>query len=205
MKKMLGRSKLLGGALLALALIAGLGYVALAQGGGTITVRFLHGADNPLGGPLTLEAVPPNGYEFDHWEMNGQDVGSDNPISINLDTDKGIHAVLVESAESTSVRVSKFEATGAAAAWYFLVGLALLAAAAIVSTAASPLGRGEVQLLAQPEDLHRCCNTFWGLYDDSISDDERVRTCTRDPQLVSGGDETRSKMIVQVIGEQETS
>jgi hypothetical protein len=101
------KEKLLVGTLLALVLVLGLGYAALAQSGGTVTVKFLDNVTGILlsGGTLTLEAIAPNGYEFDHWEVNGQDAGSNNPLTITMDEDKVIEAVFVKAVVEVSIDI----------------------------------------------------------------------------------------------------
>jgi len=61
------------------------------------------GTTNPTPGihTYTAEAVAvvsathDIGYIFDHWELDGNDVGSTNPISVTMNTDHPLHAVFV--------------------------------------------------------------------------------------------------------------
>ena len=150
MRTIASKSRFLVGALLALVLVMGLGYAVLAAPtSGTVTVKFVQGASN-LSGPLTLEAIAPNGYEFDHWEVDGQDVGSDNPLTITLDGNKEIQAVFVALADpgSTAITLASFTARSSIGpqtllVWTCLAGAAILAIGGIlwVRRRANGLGR----------------------------------------------------------------
>ena len=99
------KAKLLVGALLALVLVVGLGYAALAQTGGTVTVAFKTVGGEPLSGPLTLEAEETVGeHNFDHWEVSG-DSNTANPISITTDGDKVIKAVFVKTIVQVNIDI----------------------------------------------------------------------------------------------------
>ena len=50
------------------------------------------------GSTVTLTASPESGWEFDHW--GGQASGSQNPISITMNSDKTVYAYLVENSAS---------------------------------------------------------------------------------------------------------
>ncbi|MHC4460646.1 MAG: InlB B-repeat-containing protein [Planctomycetota bacterium] len=45
---------------------------------------------------VEVNAVPEVCYLFDHWELDGNDVSSDNPYSVLVDDDHTLHAVFVE-------------------------------------------------------------------------------------------------------------
>jgi hypothetical protein len=99
------KAKLPVGTLLALVLIVGLGYAALAQTGGTVTVAFKTVGGEPLSGPLTIEAKETVGeHNFDHWEVSG--ITDDaNPLSITTDGDKVIKAVFVKTVVEVSIDI----------------------------------------------------------------------------------------------------
>ena len=42
---------------------------------------------------VTVEALPDANYIFDHWELDGVDVGDANPITIHMDSNHTLHAV----------------------------------------------------------------------------------------------------------------
>jgi hypothetical protein len=46
---------------------------------------------------VPVTAIPQEGYQFDHWELDGSDVGSANPYIVIMDTDHTLHAVFKES------------------------------------------------------------------------------------------------------------
>jgi hypothetical protein len=45
------------------------------------------------GSIVEVNAIPDANYAFDHWELNGNDVGSDCPYSVVVDGDHTLHAV----------------------------------------------------------------------------------------------------------------
>jgi len=45
---------------------------------------------------VSVEAVPDACYVFDHWMLDGQDVGSANPYSVLMDDDHTLHAVFTQ-------------------------------------------------------------------------------------------------------------
>jgi hypothetical protein len=63
------------------------------------------GTTNPAPGTYTywqgtvvsVTAIPNTGYIFDHWELDGAPAGSQNPISITMDTNHNLHAVFIYS------------------------------------------------------------------------------------------------------------
>jgi len=70
--------------------------------GYTLTITaFEPGTTDPLpgiyeyaaGAVAVVSAIPGMGYIFDHWELDGDDVGSTNPISVTMNTDHTLHAV----------------------------------------------------------------------------------------------------------------
>jgi len=50
----------------------------------------------PCGSYVSVEAVPDSCYVFDHWELDGLDVGSTNPYSVLMDDDHTLHAVFTQ-------------------------------------------------------------------------------------------------------------
>jgi len=49
------------------------------------------------GTKVTITAVPQEGYTFDHWELNGENIGGQNPISITMHTNYTLYAVFIQS------------------------------------------------------------------------------------------------------------
>jgi hypothetical protein len=45
----------------------------------------------------TVTAIADSGYTFDHWELDGANVGSDNPINVTMDSDHTLHAIFVDN------------------------------------------------------------------------------------------------------------
>jgi hypothetical protein len=57
------------------------------------------GTQNYLcGSSVEVTAIPDVCYEFDHWELDGGNVGSANPYSVLMDDDYTLHAVFVQVA-----------------------------------------------------------------------------------------------------------
>jgi len=48
------------------------------------------------GSPIEVTAIPDTCYLFDHWELDGVNVGSANPYSVLMDDDHTLHAVFVQ-------------------------------------------------------------------------------------------------------------
>jgi hypothetical protein len=48
------------------------------------------------GTEVTVRAIPEAGYSFDYWKLDGIDIGSDNPISISMETNHTLQAVFVD-------------------------------------------------------------------------------------------------------------
>jgi len=42
---------------------------------------------------VSVTAIPDSGYCFDHWELDGVDAGSANPIAVTINADHTLHAV----------------------------------------------------------------------------------------------------------------
>jgi len=55
---------------------------------------------------VVVEATPFADYLFDHWELDGEDVGSDNPITVYVGSSHTLKAVFVYSAPPTPPSVS---------------------------------------------------------------------------------------------------
>lgn len=47
----------------------------------------------PSGTVVTVTALPDVGYAFDHWELDGVNVGAANPINVTMDANHTLHAV----------------------------------------------------------------------------------------------------------------
>jgi uncharacterized repeat protein (TIGR02543 family) len=47
----------------------------------------------PAGTTVTVKAIPNSGYTFNHWELDGANVGPTNPITITMDSNHNLHAV----------------------------------------------------------------------------------------------------------------
>jgi hypothetical protein len=45
------------------------------------------------GTSVTVTATPSSGYTFNHWELDGANVGAANPITVVMDRDHSLHAV----------------------------------------------------------------------------------------------------------------
>jgi len=45
------------------------------------------------GTTVQVKAIPDTYYQFDHWELDGVNVGSDNPINVFMDKDQILHSV----------------------------------------------------------------------------------------------------------------
>jgi hypothetical protein len=48
------------------------------------------------GTEVTVTAIPEAGYSFDYWKLDGIGIGSDNPISISMETNHTLQAVFVD-------------------------------------------------------------------------------------------------------------
>jgi len=46
---------------------------------------------------VSVTALPDSSYILDHWELDGVDVGSANPISVTMDSDHTLHTVFEET------------------------------------------------------------------------------------------------------------
>ncbi len=55
---------------------------------------------------VVAEAIPVADYGFDHWEFDGEDIGSDNPITVYVGSSHTLHAVFVYSPPPPSLSVS---------------------------------------------------------------------------------------------------
>ena len=49
--------------------------------------------DYPCCSNVSVTAIPDSGFAFDHWELDGVDVGSANPYTVHMDSDHTLHAV----------------------------------------------------------------------------------------------------------------
>jgi len=106
MKAITSKRKVLVGALLVLVLMLGLGYVALARSGGTVTVKFMHGDDPLEGGSLTLTAPETiDGHNFLRWRVNGTDK-PEGQRQITIDMATGGAAEAMYNPDDTAIRVT---------------------------------------------------------------------------------------------------
>lgn len=64
--------------------------------GGT-TSPYLGKETYTAGTETNVTAYPESGYSFDHWELDGEDIGSDNPVRIVMDSDHLLLAVFVDN------------------------------------------------------------------------------------------------------------
>ncbi|MEM3459544.1 MAG: cohesin domain-containing protein [Candidatus Bathyarchaeia archaeon] len=46
---------------------------------------------------VLVTAIADSGFTFDHWELDGSDAGSDNPISVTMDDDHILHAIFIDN------------------------------------------------------------------------------------------------------------
>jgi hypothetical protein len=49
------------------------------------------------GSSVSVTAIPSSGYKFDHWELDGTNVGSANPYTVNMDKPHTLKAVFTAS------------------------------------------------------------------------------------------------------------
>ncbi|MEM1540476.1 MAG: hypothetical protein QXJ07_03745 [Candidatus Bathyarchaeia archaeon] len=50
-----------------------------------------------MGVIVTVTAIPPPNYILDHWELNGTNVGSSNPIDVLIDANYKLKAFFIFS------------------------------------------------------------------------------------------------------------
>lgn len=62
-----------------------------------------HGGTNAFGASVTLTAIPAPGYAFDHW--SGDASGTDNPITVTIDSNKSVVAHFKSITYTLSVTV----------------------------------------------------------------------------------------------------
>jgi len=55
---------------------------------------------------VVVEAIPLADYSFDHWKFDGEDIGSDNPITVYVGSSHTLQAVFVYSPPPPSLSVS---------------------------------------------------------------------------------------------------
>jgi len=51
----------------------------------------------PSGTPVSVTATPDVDYSFDHWELDGTNIGSAVPVTVTMDEDHTLHAVFIYS------------------------------------------------------------------------------------------------------------
>lgn len=54
---------------------------------------------------VSVTAIPDNCYQFDHWKLDGVDIGSENPYSVIMDTNHSIDAIFEYSPPPLSVSI----------------------------------------------------------------------------------------------------
>lgn len=54
------------------------------------------------GAVVTVTATPDSGYVFDHWELDGENIGSANPTSVVMDADHELKAVFATAPAAPS-------------------------------------------------------------------------------------------------------
>jgi parallel beta-helix repeat protein len=65
--------------------------ITTTVGGMTTPAPGLHTYMN--GTEVAITAIPSNNYMFDHWELDGASIGSNNPVTITMDANHTLHAV----------------------------------------------------------------------------------------------------------------
>ncbi|MGA2091903.1 MAG: M6 family metalloprotease domain-containing protein [Sedimentisphaerales bacterium] len=56
-----------------------------------------------LGSSVDISAIPNVNYSFDHWELDGSNVGSANPYSVLMDGNHTLHAVFVQNTYNLTI------------------------------------------------------------------------------------------------------
>lgn len=69
--------------------------VTTSEGGTTVPAPGIH--SYPAGTAVDVTAQPETGYLFDYWELDGQNVGSENPYTVTMNSDHTLHAVFIPS------------------------------------------------------------------------------------------------------------
>jgi hypothetical protein len=77
------------------------------------------GTTNPAPGTYTytacsmvqVTAIPNSGYVFDHWELNGSNVGSANPYTVHMDSNYILKAYFVPAPAPLTVSISPMSAS----------------------------------------------------------------------------------------------
>ncbi len=57
----------------------------------------------PAGSSVEVTAIPELDFAFDHWELDGEDIGSANPYSVLVDDDHTLHAVFLPDTDSDGI------------------------------------------------------------------------------------------------------
>jgi|GEM_PF-5244498 len=70
------------------------------------------------GSNVPLTADPDASYLFDHWELDGIDIGSENPTSVLMDEDHNLHAVFVLNEYDLTITASEGGTTDPAVGIY---------------------------------------------------------------------------------------
>jgi hypothetical protein len=69
--------------------------ITATSGGTTNPVPGTH--TYSLGSSVSVNAIPDANYSFDHWELDGSNVGSANPYSVLMNGNHTLHAVFVQT------------------------------------------------------------------------------------------------------------
>jgi len=60
---------------------------------------------------VEVTAIPSSGYVFDHWELNGSNVGSANPYTVNMDNNYVLKAFFASAPSPPSVSIDPMSAS----------------------------------------------------------------------------------------------
>jgi len=63
------------------------------------------------GSTVEVTAIPDSGYVFDHWELNGSNVGSGNPYTVNMDNNYFLKAFFASAPTPPSASISPMSAS----------------------------------------------------------------------------------------------
>jgi hypothetical protein len=77
--------------------------ISTSSGGTTTPAPGVYSSAIVGGLNVNVSATPYADYAFDHWELNGVDIGSPNPINVTLDRNLNLHAVFVPLAYNVTI------------------------------------------------------------------------------------------------------
>jgi len=69
--------------------------ISAASGGTTDPSPGIHTYES--GTTVSVTAIPAINYLFDHWELDGLDIGSSNPVDVTMDANHALHALFIYS------------------------------------------------------------------------------------------------------------